>query len=96
MTVREVRNNVNRQNNCINANITKTVNASVRQISAIKKIEEKMGLDKLPDNLKELAQIRLEYPEESLENLTKLVSRPITKSGINHQLKRLLKIAEKL
>ena len=96
MTVREVRNNVNRQNNCINANITKTVNASVRQIAAIKKIEEKMGLDKLPDNLKELAKIRLEYPEESLENLTKLVSHPITKSGINHQLKRILKIADKL
>ena len=96
MAVREVRNNVNRQTNCLNANITKTVNASVRQINAITLIESKLGFENLPKNLKELCLVRLANPEESLENLTKLLSNNITKSGINHQFKRLLKIAEKL
>lgn len=96
MTVREVRNNINRQNNCLNANITKTVTASLRQVMAIKTIEEKLGFEKLPESLRELCLVRLANPEETLSNLTKLISTPITKSGINHQFDRLIKIAEKL
>ena len=96
MTIREVRNNINRQNNCINANITKTVNASVKQVAAIKKIQSSMGLDKLPDHLKELCLLRLEHPEESLESLKKMLSRPLSKSGINHEFDRILKIADKI
>ncbi len=94
MTVREVRNNINRQNNCINANITKTVNASIKQIKAINIINERLGFDKLPQNLRELCLVRLANPEESLDNLTKLLSTTITKSGINHQFNRLIKIAK--
>jgi len=96
MTVREVRNNINRQNNCLNANITKTVQAGLKQIVAIKKIKNTIGLDALPENLKELSQLRLSNPYESLENLTKILSTHITKSGVNHQLKKLIKIAEKI
>ena len=96
MALRDVRNNVNRQTNCMNANITKTVNASIKQVKAIEHIRDTVGLDSLPDGLKELCQIRLEYREETLENLTKMLSSPITKSGIYHKFDRIMKIAEKL
>ncbi|MBR4003912.1 MAG: DNA-binding protein WhiA [Clostridia bacterium] len=96
IALREVRNNINRQNNCMNANITKTVTASLKQIQAINKIEQTIGFEKLPQNLRELCLVRLANPEESLDNLTKLLSTTITKSGINHQFRRLLKIAEKI
>ena len=96
IALREVRNNINRQNNCLNANITKTVNASIKQINAINKIQNTIGLDKLPQNLRELCLVRLANPEESLDNLTKLLSTAITKSGINHQFRRLIKIADKI
>ncbi len=96
VALREVRNNINRQNNCLNANITKTVNASLKQIQAINKIEQTIGFEKLPQNLRELCLVRLANPEESLDNLTKLLSTTITKSGINHQFRRLIKIAEKI
>lgn len=96
ITFRQVRNNVNRQNNCINANITKTVNASMKQIEAIKKIQNKKGLDSLPEGLKEICLLRLENPEESLENLTKLTKNPITKSGINHKFRKIINIAKQI
>ena len=96
MALREVRNNINRQNNCMNANITKTVNASLKQIKAINKIQNTIGFEKLPQNLRELCLLRLSNPEESLDNLTKLMSNNITKSGINHQFRRLIKIADKI
>ena len=93
MTLRQVRNNINRQNNCISANISKTVNASVRQMAAIKKIQETIGIKSLPQNLQELCLVRLANPEEPLINLTKLVTFPITKSGINHQFRKIVSIA---
>ena len=96
MTIREVRNNINRQNNCLNANITKTINASIRQVMAIRKIQDTIGLESLPINLRELCLLRLANPEESLDNLTKLTKTPITKSGINHQFSRIIKIADKI
>lgn len=96
ITLRQVRNNINRQNNCTSANIAKTVNASVRQMAAIKKIQEKMGIENLPTNLQELCLVRIANPEESLENLTKLVTFPITKSGINHQFRKIVSIAKEL
>lgn len=96
MALREVRNNINRQNNCMNANITKTVNASLKQVKAINKIQKSIGFDKLPQNLRELCLLRLANPEESLDNLTKLLSTKITKSGINHQFRRLIKIADNI
>ena len=96
ISLRQVRNNVNRQNNCINANITKTVNASMNQIQAIQKIKETVGLETLPAGLKEICELRLEHPEDSLDSLTKLMSFPITKSGINHKFRKIIKIAKEI
>lgn len=92
--IRELRNNVNRQNNCLNANLNKTVEASVKQLNAIKNIQENMGLEALSENLMELALLRLANPEASLEELRMLCTEPLTKSGINHRFKRLISISE--
>ena len=94
--IRELRNNVNRQNNCLNANLNKTVNASVRQLNAIKNIQENRGLESLDEGLMELALLRLANPEASLEELRKLSTEPLTKSGINHRFARILKISDEI
>lgn len=94
--IREVRNNVNRQNNCLNANLNKTVNASVRQLNAIKIIQENIGLESLNEGLMELALLRLANPESSLEELRGLCSQKLTKSGINHRFTKLLEMADKI
>jgi len=96
ISLRQVRNNVNRQNNCINANITKTVNASMNQIQAINTIKENVGLETLDPQLREICELRIEHPEDSLDSLTKLVSFPITKSGINHKFRKIIKIANNI
>lgn len=95
-TIREVRNAVNRQNNCFNANLTKTLSASVRQLDAINYINKTIGIDSLDAPLAELCLIRLANPDESLESLTKLYSTPVTKSGINHRFQKIEKIAKEL
>lgn len=92
--IRELRNNVNRQNNCLNANLNKTVEASVKQLNAIKNIQENMGLEALSESLMELALLRLANPEASLEELRMLCTEPLTKSGINHRFKRLISISD--
>lgn len=94
--IREVRNNVNRQNNCLNANLNKTISASVRQLNAIKIIQENIGLEGLSDGLMELALLRLANPEASLEELRSLCTQKLTKSGINHRFAKILEIAEKI
>ena len=94
--IRELRNNVNRQNNCLNANLNKTVNASVKQLTAIKNIQENRGLESLDEGLMELALLRLANPDASLEELRKLSTVPLTKSGINHRFARILKISDEI
>ena len=94
--VREVRNKLNRQLNCMNNNMGKMVNASLKQIEAIEYISNTIGLENLPDNLYELCMLRLANPEETLENLAKLMSPQLTKSGVNHRLRKIVKIAENL
>lgn len=94
--IRELRNNVNRQNNCLNANLNKTVNASVKQLNAIKNIQENIGLESLNENLMELALLRLANPEASLEELKKLCTEPLTKSGINHRFAKIIEISDKI
>lgn len=96
MAKRELRNTVNRQVNCINANINKTVEASLKQIKAINLINQRMGLDSLPDDLQEVAVLRLANPQESMEELLKLSTIKLTKSGLNHRFRRILKIADLL
>ena len=94
MAKRDLRNTVNRQVNCINANINKTVEASLKQISAINYINSKIGLESLPDDLQEVAILRLANPQESMEELLKLSTIKLTKSGLNHRFRRILRIAE--
>ena len=94
--IRDLRNNVNRQTNCLNANLTKTINASVKQLNAIKIIQDNIGIESLDENLAELCCIRLANPDESLEMLTKLCSKPVTKSGLNHRFEKIISIAEKI
>lgn len=94
--LKEMRNTVNRKVNCETANINKTVSAAVKQAEDIAYIEEKIGLEKLPEGLQEIAQARLKYPEATLKELGELMAEPIGKSGVNHRLRRLSEIAEKL
>lgn len=94
--LKEMRNFVNRQVNCETANISKSVNAAVRQIEDICYIRDKMGLESLPDHLKEVALLRLEYPDVSLKELGTYLSPPVGKSGVNHRLRRISEIAEKM
>lgn len=94
MAKRGLRNTVNRQVNCINANINKTVEASMKQIEAINYINKKIGLETLPEDLQEVAVLRLANPQESMEELLKLSTIKLTKSGLNHRFRRILKISE--
>ena len=93
---KEIRNNVNRQVNCENANMDKVADAYCRHLAAIEKIKAGIGLDKLPDTLREIAEVRLAYPDESLKELGARLEKPIGKSGVNHRLARLLEIADSL
>ena len=94
--IRDIRNNVNRKVNCETANLNKTVNAAVRQIEDIKFIYNSKAEDKLSDNLKEIANLRMENPDISLVELGKLLKEPIGKSGVNHRLKKIQEIANEL
>lgn len=94
--LKEMRNSVNRKVNCEAANITKTVNAAVRQIEDIKFIEDKIGIDSLPVNLQEIARLRLENEDSSLIDLGQMLESPVGKSGVNHRLRRISEIANSL
>lgn len=93
---REMRGKVNRIVNCETANLNKTINASVEQIAAIQKLKEKGMFNKLDDNLKEIAELRLENPETSLVDLGKLLKNPVGKSGVNYRLKKIMEIADEI
>lgn len=94
--LKEMRNSVNRKVNCETANISKTVNAAVQQLRDIEYIRETAGLNSLPDNLREMAQLRLEYPDAPLKELGTYLNPPVGKSGVNHRLRRISEIAESL
>lgn len=91
-----MRNTVNRKVNCETANINKTVSAAVKQVEDILYIEGQIGLHKLPENLEEIARLRLEYREATLKELGDLLSIPVGKSGVNHRLRKISDMAEKL
>lgn len=92
--VKDMRNQVNRIVNCETANLEKTVNASCRQVENIRYIEKILGLESLPDGLCEIARLRLENPDVSLSELGKMLNPPLSKSGVNHRLRKIDKIAE--
>ena len=90
---KEMRGKVNRLVNCETANLNKTINASIEQIAAIRKLQETGKFNKLNDNLKEIAVIRLENPDMALSDLGKLLSKPVGKSGVNYRLNKIIEIA---
>lgn len=94
--LKEMRNSVNRKVNCETANISKTVNAAVQQLRDIEYIKETAGLSSLPDNLREMALLRLEYPDAPLKELGTYLNPPVGKSGVNHRLRKISEIAEGL
>ena len=90
---RHMNNKINRLVNCETANLNKVLNASVEQINAIKKLKEEGSFEKLDDSLKEIAELRLEHPEMSIENLGKLLEKPLGKSGVNYRLKKIIELS---
>jgi len=94
--IKEMRNSINRRVNCETANITKTVNASAKQIEDIKLIQTTIGFKGLQENLQEIAEIRLEYPDATLKELGQYLNPPVGKSGVNHRLRKLSEIAEEI
>lgn len=93
---KDMRNKVNRLVNCETANLNKTIDAAFRQKENIKLIAETLGLDKLPPGLKQVAEIRLEHPDISLKELGEMTDPPLGKSGINHRMRKIEKIAENI
>lgn len=94
--VKEMRNSINRRVNCEAANITKTVNASSRQIEDILLIRDRYGFQNLSEPLRQMAEVRLEYPEAALKELGTYMDPPIGKSGVNHRLRKLGELADKI
>ena len=94
--LKEMRNTVNRKVNCETANINKTVSAAVKQVEDITYLRDTVGFEHLPDNLAEAALARLEHPDATLKELGETLDPPVGKSGINHRLRRLSEMAEKV
>lgn len=93
---KEMKNRVNRLVNCETANLTRTIDAGLRQQETIRFIECTVGLESLSSGLREVARTRLEHPDATLEDLGRLLYPPLTKSAVNHRLRRLGLIAERI
>lgn len=94
--MRDMRNSVNRIVNCETANLNKTIGAAVRQIDNIKLLQQEMGLHNLPDKLREVAEVRLAHPDMNLKEVGELLKGTVSKSGVNHRLRKIDELAEKI
>ena len=95
--VRDMRNSVNRIVNCETANLNKTIGAALRQVDNIRYIDNAIGLDQLPEKLREIARLRVEYQDVTLKELGEMVSTgAVSKSGVNHRLRKIDEIADAL
>lgn len=95
--VRDINNSVNRMQNCDLANMNKTVNASAKQLEDINIIQERLGLENLDDKLRVVAEVRLQNPESPLKEIVELIEDgKLSKSGLNHRLRKIAKIAQQL
>ncbi len=94
--MRDMRNSVNRIVNCETANLNKTIGAAVRQIDNIKLLEKEVGLENLPDKLREVAEIRLKHPDLNLKEVGDMLKGQVSKSGVNHRLRKIDEWAEKI
>lgn len=94
--MKDMRNSVNRLVNCETANLNKTIGAAVRQIDNIKLLEKELGLENLPEKLREVAEIRLKYPDLNLKEVGDMLKGQVSKSGVNHRLRKIDELAQKL
>ena len=93
---KEMRNSVNRRVNCEAANITRTVSAASKQCEDILYIQKHYGFNNLQDGLRQMAEVRLQHPDATLQELGGLLDPPVGKSGVNHRLRKLCELAEKI
>ena len=94
--IKDMRNSVNRLVNCETANLNKTIDAAIKQIESIKLIDETIGLENLPDKLREIAELRLQHPDINLKELGEMLASKVTKSGVNHRLRKLNEMADQI
>lgn len=94
--IKDTRNNINRVVNCETANLNKTIDAAVEQIKSIKLLKQKHKFHTLPENLKEIAELRIKNPDASYEELGKMLVKPIGKSGVSHRLNKINQIAKEM
>lgn len=94
--MRDMRNSVNRIVNCETANLNKTIGAAMRQIENIKLLDQEIGLEQLPEKLREVAVVRLQHPDLNLKEVGELLPHPVSKSGVNHRLRKLDELANKV
>ena len=93
---KEIRNGANRAMNCDMANVNKTLDAALEQKNAIEKLRQRGALENLPDKLRQTALLRLQYPELSLTQLAERCDPPVTKSCLNHRMRKLMSMAQEL
>ncbi len=96
LMIREIRNDTNRQGNCFDANLNKTINASREQVKAIDYIIKNYGIDYLEESLQEVALLRLANEEITLSEMVELYSQPITRAGLKYKLDKIIKIYKSL
>ncbi|MEK8132567.1 DNA-binding protein WhiA [Paenibacillus filicis] len=94
--MKDMRNSVNRLVNCETANLNKTIGAAVRQIDNIRLLQKEVGLENLPEKLREVAEIRLRHPDMNLKEVGDMLKGSVSKSGVNHRLRKIDELAEKL
>jgi DNA-binding protein WhiA len=94
--MKDMRNSVNRIVNCETANLNKTIGAAVRQLDNIRLIQREIGLDNLPEKLRVVAEIRLKHPDVNLQEVGDLLNGAVSKSGVNHRLRKIDELADKL
>lgn len=94
--IRETRNDINRANNVETANIARTITASMKTINNIIKIMDTIGFDALPSDLRQVAQVRVAHPDYSIQQIADSLETPLSKSGVNHRLRKINKIADEL
>ena len=92
---REIRNNVNRKVNCETANLNKTVEAAIKQIEDINFLKQIGQFEKMPEQLQEVAELRIKNPEATLSEIGKMLSKPIGKSGVNHRFQNIEQFVSK-
>ena len=91
-----MRNLVNRQANCISANIDKSINAALEQLKAIEIIRETIGIESLPENLQEVALARLANPEGSLNEIKDVLEVKVSKGAVSQRFKKIIEIAKEI